>query len=87
MPIAEPVCSCATKLHAHCGVDACLLVEELQNKIKSNWGPVPGQNTEQQQTQAALPVIHQILFVLSDRIAQKLKADCFRHALQEGSET
>lgn len=34
MPIAELICFCATKLRAHCGVDAHLFVEELQNKVK-----------------------------------------------------
>jgi len=49
-------------------------------KTKSNWGPALGHTAEQQQAQeplAALPILHQILFVLSDRIAQKLKAYCF----------
>ena len=32
MPVAEPVCFSATKLCAHCGVDARLFVEELQSK-------------------------------------------------------
>lgn len=57
-----------------------LLKDYKTSKIKSNWGLVLRENTEQQQTQkplAELPIIHQVLFVLSDRIAQKLEAYCF----------
>lgn len=32
MSFVELVCFCATELHAHCGVDAHIFVEELQNK-------------------------------------------------------
>lgn len=60
------------------------------SKTKSNWWPMLRKTTGKQQTQkllAALPVVHQILFVLSGRIAQKLKAYCFCLTLTRAQKT
>lgn len=74
VPIAQ---LCATKCSLR--VDARLLVEKLQNPQSQTGGQCSGklQSSTSPVSPSSITNLHQILFVITDKVALNLKSHCF----------